>query len=267
MAIPDGYGTGQSSAYASNTTQVAASLTTSQNGVVVAIVYNLGSSEQVLALSGPGSPSGNAGGGTELPWAGNSTSVSPIEDSSGQNLTWNLLTQIQDPYGHGSVQIYYAVTTAPFNDVTITAYFPAYTETAAMMVFGLDNINIADPLDASSKLPLSVAFEVNTGAMAFTTDDSPDLGILIFTNADNNEGEVSSITAGWTNIGTLATTQGLNYNCCIQAYYQQFTGPQNTLNVDVVHAGGTADGWELSGFAFQIAEPPVTRSRTTLIGF
>lgn len=258
MSTPDGFAAGQTPAFSSNNMSVSATLTTSQNGVVVVLIMNLGFNQN--ALVGPG---GYIGNGLQL---GGGGTIPAVQDNSGQNLTWQLLGQADDPYHHGIVQAYWAVTSAPFSNVQITANFPNPVETGAIVAFGLDNINLKTPLDTSVKLPATAPFTQNSGSISFTTANAPDIGLLFY-SANGTADTISSLTPGWSRIGSFGTVNGLNYNCYLDVYYQPFTGEENTLVANVTHGGGTADGWELMGSAFQSQVAPVTLSRTTLIGF
>lgn len=201
----DGTGSVNSPNYSGDTASVAASLTTSQAGVIWAAITNRGFSKS-------------------------STAKSTITDNSGQGLTWVFAGGMAGAVINGYTELWYAVTSAALSAATITCTFATHTETATMIVWGEDGIG-STVLDPNGSLPIETA--TGTGAspetVNFSTSNGVDVGFVVV----SSEAGVSSISAGWTLIATQTATLTANYNTSLQVYYQGFTSPQASLAVVV----------------------------------
>ena len=233
----DGFNSAVTPNFASNTSSLAAALTTSNSCVVWAAVYNLGFSKH-------------------------SNTASTITDTSGQSLVWHLAAFIADPNSHGGLELWYAKTSAPFASVTITATFATATETAAIIVWGEDGIGNT-VLDPNSGLPIQAVLTSNSQNESFSTNNGADVGFFVV----GANGVQPALSAGWTQIATINQPSNDNYNTYLLVGYQTFTSPQSSLGVTVSTGGGSSQSGGILAVAAMAAVVTATRAQNVLVGF
>jgi hypothetical protein len=232
----DGSNTAISPNFASNTTTIAATLTTSNSCVVWAAILNRGFSH-------------------------NSVSQSALSDNSGHSGTWVLAGGTTLNNGRGYLELWYTKTTAAWSAATITCTFATQTETASMVVWGEDGIGNT-VLDPNGALPNIVIGNSNPLSASLTTSNAVDVGFVV----GASDGRTLTTPSGWTAIANANQQNGDNYNTTLYVYYQTFIAPQSSLAISELWNGGSGD-FESIVVAAQAAVTTSTRAQFSGIGF
>jgi hypothetical protein len=277
----DGVAVGKSADFAKTTNSVSTGpLTTSQNGIVCVAVVNRGFFQQ-------------------------SNSLSAIQDSSGENLVWRYIASVLDPGGHGLVEFWYTVTAQPFTNVSVTAYFPNPTETALIIAWGMDGLNLSNgvtvfppnegtflvnansgpvpgggsfftqsnpppvgqspPLDPSTSLPVETSSVSNPVSITITTKDAPDIGIVIWSGSDAS---VADMGPGWGLLSSISQNKTFEIDATLEVYYQIFNAPENTLPVSIsLNTGGAETSMVLAHAFMASGAVAATTSKVSGVGF
>lgn len=232
----DGTETAVSANYASDTTSIAVTLSTTNACVVWIAVFNLGFSHK-------------------------STSASSISDTAG--LIWKQAAGEVESNSHGYLELWYAVTGSALSSDTITATFASETETAAIMAWGVDGVGNT-VLDGNGALPIEEAYtsEHDSENVSFSTSGSSTMGLMV---AGVNGTEGASISSGWTQISTVNQPDNDNYDTNLTVWYQLFNTAQDDLTVSLEPGG--AETMTVLGVAVLAGGVTLTKVQCSMTGF
>jgi hypothetical protein len=231
----DGSNSNVSANFASNTTSIGATLTTSNATVVWAAIINRGFSH-------------------------NATSQSSLADNSGASGAWQKAAGSTLANGRGYIELWYAVTTAAWSAATITATFASQTETASIVVWGMDGIGNT-VLDPNGALPNVVSSASNPVTASLTTSNAADVAFVV----GGSDGRTLTTPATWTLITNANQLNGDNYNTSLYVYYKTFIAPQSALSITEQWSGGSGD-FESLVHAAQAAVTSATKAQFASVG-
>lgn len=167
-------------------------------------------------------------------WARSSSSAFASATISGAGLTWTRRwqkTDIKNTSDFMTLELWSAHAASALSSQTISTTFDIACGRCALIVFGVNGANLANPFDPNTGLPYLTDYDstVNTAThnVTFNTNNSNDflIGILASDSTTLIDG---SPAAGWSDIAVAA-----NFSMGLAAQYKIVSLPQNNVTENI----------------------------------
>lgn len=166
------------------------------------------------------------------------TGAPAITGVSGGGLTWTKRKAVTAGASNStSIELWWALAPTALSAVAITATYASNFDDAAMVAFGVNGCNTAQPWDLNASVPAAYASSSTSAPTWTISTNNPDNFLVIGWGAQWG-GTSTAVPTGFTNLANVTNSGGASF-CAIGSAYESVSSKQSSQTITW---GGTIAG-------------------------